>query len=492
VPDTIADKELLSPAPILEAVERYRGRIVDLDTSRVVSADEFARARETFTAELRRGGLQSGDRVVVALANGPSFIGALAAILACEGCPLLVHAKTPPAELQRYARRFGARFLLCEAAEEDAGLDELMSTLVAIGFGDVAAVRWGTFAGECELRGPLLRGVPLHPTSGSTGLPKIALRPGRSALEEARHYAATMAIDGDDTIIAIPPMSHAYGYGVCVMVPLLTGANIVSTRRFSIKLIQRALGEHAITVVPTVPAMLDVLSFGNGADLRRARWVLTAGAMLPGRSAEQFRGKTGVTACPLYGTTETGGISVATAADGRDVDGRVGPPMNGVSVEVRPQEAADDLGADLGKLFVRSSSLMAGYLDDEGRITHPAPRGWFETGDLARIDDDGTIHLRGRDSEVVNVSGLKVVPCEVEETIVKLAGVVEVKVYAGEHRSGTQIVKAAVAVDNGLSATDIRAHCEEHLVYYKRPQVVTLIDALPRTPTGKIDRDRLP
>jgi acyl-CoA synthetase (AMP-forming)/AMP-acid ligase II len=69
---------------------------------------------------------------------------------------------------------------------------------------------------------------------------------------------------------------------------------------------------------------------------------------------------------------------------------------------------------------------------------------------------------------------------------------VEVKVYAGDHRSGTQIVKAAVAVDDGVTAADIRAHCEQQLVYYKRPQVVTLVAALPRTPTGKIDRAQLP
>ena len=90
------------------------------------------------------------------------------------------------------------------------------------------------------------------------------------------------------------------------------------------------------------------------------------------------------------------------------------------------------------------------------------------------------------------MSGLKVVPCEVEEAIVQLPGVREVKVYAGEHRSGTQIVKAAVAVDEGLTAFEIRAHCERQLVYYKRPQVVTIVDALPRTPTGKIIRDQLP
>ncbi len=344
--------------------------------------------------------------------------------------------------------------------------------------------------GACT--GPTLRGVPLHPTSGSTGLPKIALRPGFAALEEARHYAATMAIDADDTIVAIPPMSHAYGWGMCVMVPLLTGASVVSLRKFSVKQVARAVAEHPATILPTVPAMLDVLSFGAGVDLRSLRWVLAAGATLPRRAAEQFREKTGATACPLYGTTETGGISVATAADGSDVDGRVGPPMDEVGVEIRPHADGHSLGPGIGKVFVRSSSMMTGYLDEHGAIHDPPADGWFETGDLGQTTATGTVHLRGRNSEVINVSGLKVVPCEVEEAILTLPAVRETKVYAGQHRSGTQVVVAAVAGEAGLSVADVRAHCELNLVYYKRPQVIHLLDALPRTPTGKIIRDQLP
>jgi len=491
VPEALTQAEILSPAPILEAVERYRGTIVDLDACRALSGDDFARARETLIAALAGAGLAAGDRVIVAIPNGPLFVAVLTAVLACEASPLLLHFKTPAAEVRRYAQRFGARFLAFDPQDE-VDFGDLLAVSLDHDFAELSTLRFAALdVPDAMLDGPLLRGVPLHPTSGSTGLPKIALRPGFAAIQEAVHYAATLAIDEDDNILAIPPMSHAYGYGMCVMVPLLTGANLVTTRKFSDKLIHRALAEHPVTILPTVPAMLDALSFGRGADLRRARWVLTAGAMLPQRAADQFRAKTGVTACPLYGTTETGGISVATAADGRDVDGRVGRPMSGVSVKLGTPEMGSEATSGLGRLLVRSTSMMAGYLDDVGNIL-PVADDWFETGDLARLDDDGVIHLRGRDSEVINVFGLKVVPCEVEEVITGLAGVVEVKVYAGEHRSGTQVVKAAVAVENALNANDIRAHCEQHLVYYKRPQVVTLVDRLPRTPTGKIQREQLP
>jgi acyl-coenzyme A synthetase/AMP-(fatty) acid ligase len=481
----------LSAAPILEAVERYRGTLVDLDGPRTLSADEFAQARELLVGSLRRQGLSAGDRVAVALGNGPLFIATLTAVLACDASPLVLHYKTPPAEIGRYAERFGLQYLACEA-ELEPELDALASWTTDVAFGQYARLTWARLEmGDNAATGPTLRGVPLHPTSGSTGLPKIALRPGFAAIEEARHYVETMAIGPDDCVAAIPPMSHAYGYGMCVMVPLLSGASIVSTTRFSAGLIRRALDELPISVLPAVPAMLDMLTFGAVADMRSVRWALTAGSMLPRRNAERFHSKTGIVPCPLYGTTETGGISVATAADGRDVDGRVGPPMQGVAVEVRRPAGAADLGPGLGKLFVKSSSMMHGYLDDRGRVT-TTPDGWFETGDLARLEDDGAIHLRGRDGDVVNVSGMKVVPCEVEEAIATLAGVREVKVYAGEYGSGDQIVKAAVAVDGDLTAADIRAHCERRLVYYKRPHIVTLLEALPRTPTGKIIPSQLP
>jgi acyl-coenzyme A synthetase/AMP-(fatty) acid ligase len=475
----------------LDAAERYRGTIVDLDASCVLGPDEFAKAREALTRTLAAGGLSAGDRVVVAIANGPLFIATLLAILACEASPLVVHSKTPPAELLRYARRFGARFLAGDP-EDEPGRAEIETTTARVAFADALPLDWSTLCvGDPTPVGPELRGVPLHPTSGSTGLPKIALRPGFAALEEARHYAETMTINADDVVLAIPPMSHAYGYGMCVMVPLLTGASIVSMRRFSPKAVQRALLAHRLTILPMVPAMLDVMSFSGGVDMRRLRWVLAAGAVLPRRSAEQFRRQTGAVASPLYGTTETGGISVATSADGQDVDGRVGPPMAGIEVAVRP-EAEPGHASDLGRLLVRSSSQMNAYLDERGELSRALPDGWFDTGDLAQITDDGTIHLRGRGSDVINVSGLKVVPCEVEEAIAALPGVLEVKVYAGQHRSGSQTVKAAVAAERGVSVSDIRAHCEQQLVYYKRPQVVNLVDALPRNPAGKIIRDQLP
>ena len=98
----------------------------------------------------------------------------------------------------------------------------------------------------------------------------------------------------------------------------------------------------------------------------------------------------------------------------------------------------------------------------------------------------------GRETEVINVEGLKVIPCEVEEVIAALPGVLEVKVYAGQRRNGGQFVKAAVVTEPHVDAAAIRAHCETNLVYYKRPERIIPVERLPRSPAGKILRDQLP
>ena len=485
----------LSPQPILDAAEAYRGKFVDLETGQVVDAADFHAARFQLAERLTSLGLSPGQRVVVSVSNGPQFTVTLTSVLAVGGSPLLGHAKTPAAELKRTALRFGAHLVLsdeCPLADFEA--ESL--PIAALSAGDwlqLGAARIDRSTPGFNTSYAELPGVPLHPTSGTTGVPKVAVRPGRAATEEARHYIETMGVTDDDTILAIAPMCHAYAFGMCVMVPLLSGASVVSMRSFQASKVFQGLTEEHVTILPAVPAMLDVLLFGAGDRLRGAvRTVLSAGSPLSERTAERFHSKSGLMVRPLYGTTETGGITVAPAGERQIAGSCVGPPMNGVEVQVRPHPSHADAQAGVGRLFIRSSSMMAGYLGADGIDVAPLSDGWFETGDLARLDESGYIHLLGREAEVINVEGLKVIPSEVEEVIAAIPGVVEVKVYAGSRKSGGQFIKAAVVLEEKFDIHLIRAHCERHLVYYKRPERILPVAALPRSPAGKILRDQLP
>ena len=485
----------LSPLPILDAADRYRGEIVDLDTGRTVSADALRAACEQVGASLANSGLTSGARAVVAIDNRPHFIATLLAVLQQGGCPLLVHPKAPAPELKRTALRFGATMVVSATCPAEDLQSEAMPA-ARIDHDDWIALATATvdpstsgFDGEF----PDLVSVPLHPTSGTTGVPKVAARPGFAATEEARHYIETIGITAEDSIVAVPPMCHAYAYGMCVMVPLLSGARVVSMRSFQTKLLLDALTAGQITILPAVPAMLDALMFGAGDRLRgTVRTVLSAGSPLSERTASRFHEKSGVRIRPLYGTTETGGITVAPNGNEQTAGSCVGPPMQGVDAEVRSEGESGNGTPGLGRVHIRSSSMMAGYFAHQGVDTSPVAEGWFATGDLGHIDEAGRIHLMGRETDVINVAGLKVIPLEVEEAIAAMPGIVEVKVYAGVRRNGSQYVKAAVVTEGDANPDLIRSYCETNLVYYKRPERILSVEQLPRSPAGKILRDQLP
>ncbi len=459
------------------------------------AAGALRREKDRLAVALTRSGLAAGDRVIVALDNGPLFLAALAAIIAQGGSPLLLHGDAPAGELERSARQYHAKFVLCDTSTDDE-LATIGASCRLAGGPPWSQPHWVIVeAGDAPADDPFppLPGVPLHPTSGTTGQPKVAARPGPCAMAEAAHYVETIGIDARDLVLCVVPMSHAYGYGMCAMVPMLTGADIALVRRFHPRSVLRALREQPVTVFPAVPAMLDLLlAAGLGGTDRVPRCVLSAGAPLPKRIAVEFKQRLGVAVRPLYGTTETGGIAVAPAAAAPDLVGCVGPSMNGVDVEIRPVADAPGLKEGVGEVHVRSSSLMSGYLTSTGSAGAALAGGWFGTGDLGRLDPQGAIHLVGREKDVINVFGMKVVPSEVESVIAMMPDIEDVKVYPGRHRLGSQVVKAAVVTSATLDLAAIRGHCAKHLAPYKRPERITLVDALPRTPVGKIIQDQLP
>lgn len=483
----------MSHDAILQAVEAYTGTIVDLDEKVAVTPAELASARRNLVGSLRNAGLQAGDRVAMAVSNGPRFVVALTSIMEAGGSPLLLHQDTPAPEIGRVAQLWQTRAILTDGAPD--ALEEVASTTKSFGNNDWENFAWGDRSDmlDSATSFPALPGVPLHPTSGTTGEPKIAVRPGPCAVAEAEHYIETMDIDSKDTILTVAPMSHAYAYGCCVMNSLVANCNLVSMRQFNPRLVEQAFEAHPITILPAVPAMVDLMVIGRGTRWERPpRHLLTAGAPLGIRTAREARKKLLVSIRPLYGTTETGGISVATDAD-EEIGACVGPAMNGVESRLRllPQEE-EGIDEGLGVLEIRSSSMMSGYLRPEGVDASLINEGWFSTEDLAWIGDDGGINLRGRQSDMINVFGMKVVPSEVEDVIAAFPGVLDVKVYAGRHRSGSQLVKAAVAANEVFDIEELRKHCKNQLVHYKRPEVIARLDQLPRSPAGKILKDQLP
>jgi acyl-coenzyme A synthetase/AMP-(fatty) acid ligase len=473
-----------SPAPLLDAFENFRGSFLDLDRNRRTFAGELLKFKTELHKQLVKLGVGPGDRLVAALPNGPLFAVVWAASLEAGASPILVHVETPEAELDRMAELGGAQFMIAEFIGQHPSQ---RGDLLAAGEHGALHVRRVASHGA-RLKHGGLSSVPLHPTSGTSGDAKIAVRPGPCAIAEPLHYIETLGMDRSDVILCAIPMSHAYAYGMCFLVALLTSSELLFMRRFNPSLALRALNEMTVSVFPAVPIMIDsLLDTGTSGLAGCPRIVLSAGAPLSRRSFEAFHQRYGVGIRSLYGTTETGGISIGLAEN--EFDGSVGPPMNGV--EVRLQSSPDSNSGVTAKILqVRSSSLMSGYLEERGVNRSPLANGWFETDDLASLDAHGRIHLLGRLSEVINTFGYKVVPREVEDVISLLPEVAEVKVYARQWRT-QEVVEAAVVSCGPIEEEAIIRHCEKHLVSYKCPTAIRFVDALPRTASGKVAVDRL-
>jgi acyl-CoA synthetase (AMP-forming)/AMP-acid ligase II len=491
-PEKTAD---LSPSPILDLFEKYSGTFRDLDRGLALNGGQLRSARGSLAEFLtgKKVGLAPGDRVLLAVGNGPGFILAFVAVLSVGGSPVLLHVDTPPAELDRLSRSYDARFALCDAWSEN-DLSPLSDSVWSLEYAPGAQMTIASVRSHAESerrRLPPIAGIPLHPTSGTTGIPKLSARHGAAAIAEAANYREAMGMGPEDTILCVVPMSHAYAFGMAAMMSLVSGASIVSSRRFQPHAVFRALRDYPITTFPAVPAMLHLLLVASRGRIEGLpRRVLSAGAPLAEHTARAFLEKNSQTAWSLYGSTETGGICVDVEAPADAAPGSVGPKMRPVSVEIRPLPDTRDWQPGVGRVAVKSPSMMAGYLTPDGIDSTAVRDGWFENGDLGFIDA-GRVHLVGRESEVVNVFGMKVIPSEVESVIRDFPGVSDVKVYAGQHRSGSQIVKAAVA-GASIDVAALREHCAGNLVAYKRPEIIIPLEALPRTPTGKIIRDQLP
>lgn len=173
--------------------------------------------------------MRTPERVIVAVANGPGFLNALCVTLTHGMSPLLVHAKTPPAELRRLALRFGVRWIITDgwSTTESAATGLDAQRLVGDDTGEFLAIRVDDRDPAFNTAYPDLAAVPLHPTSGTTGLPKIAIRPGTAAAvrPKPQHYPSIRSASHPSDVILMlaTPMSHAYAFGMGVMVPLLSG-----------------------------------------------------------------------------------------------------------------------------------------------------------------------------------------------------------------------------------------------------------------------------
>lgn len=340
-------------------------------------------------------------------------------------------------------------------------------------------------------------GEILQLTSGSTGQPRIARQTLDNVLAGARAYCELFRITGADVVLVAVPVAHSYGLAG-TLAALLSQALLVTLPRFSVRSLVAGLDDGA-TVLLGTPLLYKLLVPVLAARRRptRVRTALSAGGPLAADTAARVGDLLGSPIRQIYGITEAGLVACVPQATTDWPAGSVGPAAPGVTLRIDGEvgtagttAAVDAAPARTGRLLVRTPALFRGYwgTPEQGLTAD----GFYDTGDVVRLDADGHLFVLGRKDSFVNVGGRKVNPRRVEQVLAGHPHVREAFVYGAERLDGEQEMHAAVVLEPATTVDEVLAHCRAaSLMPYEVPHHVHTIDRLPRSGMGKVDRQRL-
>jgi long-chain acyl-CoA synthetase len=497
--------------------------IVDVTCGNTLTWSELAAAVGAEAGRLAAAGVGAGDRVLVRLGNGAGFCVAVLGALRAGAVAVPLGPVAVARELEIVV--VDCRPTVIVAAEGDDTAQQCAAGSTLLPPPDLAARtdHPGTDHPGTDHPGTDRPGIErggedialLIYTSGTTGSPRgvqlshRALLANREQTAELRPPPVTPV----DRVLLSLPLFHVFGLAAGFLQVCWAGATAVLTERFEPAHIADVLVAHRVSGVAGVPTMFRALLDLPSAQLRAAtaglRLCTSGGAPLNPRLLADFQAATGLPIFEGYGLTEAGPVVTTTAIGGVAKPGSVGRPLPGVELrlvdpeglpledsvaEPDPDELDDDVfdpAHDTGLVALRGPNLFSGYWPD-GR-GGPDADGWFRTADVGFLDADGDLHLVDRSSDLVIVNGFNVYPREIEQVLGELAGVAEAAVVGVPDERAGEAVKAVVvaAADTELTADDVRAYCVERLARFKVPTVIEFVDALPRTPTGKVARRRL-
>lgn len=326
-------------------------------------------------------------------------------------------------------------------------------------------------------------------TSGTTGMPKTVELSERNVLDNAEGCRLATGFDDRQIMLAILPLFHAYGLTVTLLLPLITGATVV-IERFVPRQILQTIDRLRVTCLVAVPSQYRLLAKDPAPADLSSIWLAIAGAeRLPEQVALEFEERFQRTIVQGYGATE---ISPVVSLNMPETNryGSVGKPLPNLKVTVRNESDAVLPAAEIGEVCVEGSAVMLGYHNDRESTGRKIRDGVLHTGDRGYFDADGYLHLVGRADDLVKVSGEKVYPAEVETAIENIAGVEEVAVLAFPDEKHGSRLQAFVQLkpEARVNENSLRAACREMLEPYKVPRGFTIVEALPRTVTGKTDK----
>jgi long-chain acyl-CoA synthetase len=331
-------------------------------------------------------------------------------------------------------------------------------------------------------------------TSGSTGAPKRVIRTHAHLLFELERLARIFALDADDRLLGAAPFTHVNGLVRTMMTAMFVGGTLFPVREFRRREVLDLIARDRLTYFGAVPYMFVILAdtpVRGAVDLSSLRTVFSASAPLLADDNRRFHAKYGHWIRQLYGSTETGTISVNRAADLAGSLASVGHPLPDVRVEVVDEHGHPLPAGSEGEVRIASPGAITGYDGNPAANAAAFRAGWYWSGDLGRTSADGALTLTGRTKFLINRGGFKVNPLEVEEAIASHAKVVEAAVVGAPGPHGDDVVRCVIVAREPCTADEIVAHCAARIADYKIPSRIEFRASLPKSDTGKLLRHQL-
>jgi long-chain acyl-CoA synthetase len=299
---------------------------------------------------------------------------------------------------------------------------------------------------------------------------------------------------GDDVVLGVLPLFHVYGLNAVLGGVLRHRARLLLVEQFEPQAVLDLIDDEACSVVPIAPPVFA--HWLPDEHLRErlgpVRLVLSGSAPLEPAVIEEFTSITGIPVHQGYGLTEASPVVTSTLCSRAHQPGSVGAALPGIEIRLVDETHGQVEGEDPGVIEIRGDNLFSGYWPDGA--DGPGPDGWYGTGDVGFLDASGDLFLVDRVKELVIVSGFNVYPTEVEDVIREVAGVADAAVIgAPDPETGEAVVAYVVARGGAADGLEdaVRAHCAERLARFKQPTRIEVVEELPLTGTGKVQKGRL-
>jgi long-chain acyl-CoA synthetase len=479
---------------LTETAERHGDRLAvkldDLDLNYALLAEATAR----FAGLLKERGVQRGDRIAVMLPNVPYFPVVYYGILRAGAVVVPMNVLLKGREVAFYLEDPEAKLLFAWHGFADAareGAEAAGSEVVLVTPGEFEQ---SLFAAEADREVADVDGsdtaVILY-TSGTTGVPKGAELSHDNLRVNAQISAGLAEGDENDILLGALPLFHTFGQTCSMNVSIALGSCLSMIPRFdpakALEIVQR----DRITVFQGVPTMYVAMlnhPDRDAYDTSSLRVCMSGGASMP---VEVMRGFEEAFACKIlegYGLSETSPVASFNHPDRERKPGSIGTPIEGVEMKVVDDSDQEVPRGEVGEIVIRGHNVMKGYWRREDATEEAMRGGWFHTGDMATIDEDGYFFIVDRKKDMIIRGGFNVYPREIEEVLYEHPAVAECAVVGIPDDLMGEEVGAAVALKEGEQASeeDLREFVREQVAAYKYPRRVWFVDQLPKGPTGKI------